>query len=122
MDNPDVCVGELVLGRCDPTCGAGVFFPKRVALSVAFAFNAKWTYCEFHPPVSRGGKVAGGEKRPHLDELQMLGCRVPRSDHLSSEFLAHLWEERLDCCLNVVVSELADRYPSDIEQSLIKVF
>ena len=63
-----------------------------MALSVAFAFNAKWTYCEFHPPVSRGGKVAGGEKRPHLDELQMFGGSVPRLDHLVPEELAYFWD------------------------------
>ena len=63
-----------------------------MALSVAIPFNGNWTYCEFHPPVSRGGKVAGGEKRPHLDELQMFGGSVPRLDHLVPEELAYFWD------------------------------
>ncbi len=92
-----------------------------MALSVAFAFNDKWTYCEFHPPVSKGGKVACGQKGPHLDELQMFGGSVPRLDHLIAEKLPHLWDEWLNGCLDVVVRKLADRNATDIEQSLFKV-
>ena len=118
---PSLWVEGLVSGTAIPPADAGVFVRKRVALSVAIPFNGNWTYCEFHPPVSRGGKVACGQKGPHLDELQMLGRSVPRVDHLVPEELPHLWDEWLDCCLNVFVRKLADRYPSDIEECLFKV-
>ena len=85
LDDPDVYVGQLVLRDAIPPAGAGGSGPKRVALSVAIPFNGNWTYCEFHPPVSKGGKVACGQKGPHLDELQMLGRSVPRVDHLFPE-------------------------------------
>ncbi len=101
--------------------GAGGFDPNRVALSVAFAFNDKWTYCEFHPPVSKGGRLVLAPSGAHLDELQMFGGSVPRLDHLVTEKLTYLRNEWLNRSLDVVVRELADRNTTDVEQSLFKV-
>ena len=86
----------------DPTPGTGPDLVRIVCNSVGVLAPPKTGLCEFHPPVSKGGKVAGTVKDVHSSHLSVDGCGVSGLHELHHERFALFWRRHIHNALHVL--------------------
>ena len=80
--------------------------------------SAKRSLCDFHPPISKGGSLTPGRKRPISGDLRMHGRSVRRfHEHLQDHRLV-LFVESVQNTLNVFRTETRQHLLRQIERRL----
>ena len=85
-----------------PTTGPGPDLVRIVCNSVGVLAPPKTGLCEFHPPVSKGGYVAGTAEGVHLGQLRVHSSGVCSRHELQKHRFALFFRQLVDHALYVL--------------------